>query len=194
MSGSTPIFPTSYFVSDVGPQQRDGDIAFRTRSDGDEEVIPGVDFVPRHGEDAIAPLDTALLGWRSSHDGADHRRLVLIDRDLRALRQHHRHHDHGQDDVHGRSHDQNLEALPFGPRQELVGRPAPGVIRILARHLDVAAERNGGNAVLGIAPLRLQQLRPEAERKHEHPHAEPAGRHEMAELVHEHQHTKDEQK
>ena len=81
----------------------------------------------------------------------------------------------------------------FVSRQEFVGTARAGVVGILARHLHVAAERNRADAVLGVATSDLQQLRAEAERERQHADAEPARRQEVTELVHEHEHAKDEQ-
>ena len=96
-------------------------------------------------------------------------------------------------EVHHRAGDQDLEALPLRLRQELVVRAGLRIVGILAGHLDVAAERDGADAVLGVAALDLQQLRPEAERERHHAHAVPAREQEVAQLVDEHEHAEHEE-
>jgi hypothetical protein len=91
-------------------------------------------------------------------------------------------------------HDEHLEPLPLGLGEELVGLAGPvGIVRTVARHLHVAAERDDADAVLGVAALGLENLGTEAEREGEHAHAEPPRGHEVAQLVHEHQHAEDEE-
>ena len=48
--------------------------------------------------------------------------------------------------------------------------------------------------VFGVAAFDLEQLGPEAQRKHQHADAVPARHQEMSQLVHENQHTEDEPK
>ena len=47
--------------------------------------------------------------------------------------------------------------------------------------------------VLGVAALDVEELRPEAERKGDHAHADAPGHQEMAQLVHENQDAEDEE-
>ncbi len=95
---------------------------------------------------------------------------------------------HRQHDVHGRTGDEHLEALPFALRQELVGRAAALVLDRLAGHFHEAAKRDGGDFVLGAAAGEAQQARSEADGKGKHSHADAPGRKEMAQLVDENQH------
>ena len=90
--------------------------------------------------------------------------------------------------------DQHLKPLPLRFGQELVARSRPLIVRLLARHLHVAAERDDADAVLGVAALHLQDLWPEAQRESNHAHAIPAREQEVAELVDEHEHAEHEQK
>jgi hypothetical protein len=57
-------------------------------------------------------------------------------------------------------------------------------------HLHVAAEREPGDHVLRLSPPETGHLRPESERKALHFDVDGLGREEVAELVHEDQHTK----
>ena len=67
------------------------------------------------------------------------------------------------------------------------------LFRVLAGHLDVAAERDGADAVFGVAAPDDEQLGAEAERERQHADADPPRHQEMAELVHEDQHAENEQ-
>ena len=60
-------------------------------------------------------------------------------------------HHHRQEDVHRRPGEEDLETLPLGLGQELVGMARARIFRVLAGHLHVAAERNRADAVLGVA-------------------------------------------
>src|SRR5262249_35763878 len=73
----------------------------------------------------------------------------------------------------------------------LVGN-AGGVF--IPKKLDVAAERDGGNPPAGAVPIvEAGEVRPETERKRQHPTAAPARDQEMAELVKENDDTEAEQ-
>src|SRR5580704_2992834 len=68
------------------------------------------------------------------------------------------------------------------------------VDRILAGHFDVTAERDRGDAVVGLAPAEAEQARTEADGKNLNPHSQPLGYGEVAELMdqnHEAQHRDD---
>jgi hypothetical protein len=108
-------------------------------------------------------LNAGLGGHRVWRDGADNHRLRLECRHVRALIQHERHHHEREHDVHQRAHDQDLESLPLGFGQELVGGARAGVLRVLSGHLHVAAERNGADGVLGVAAPERQELRAKPE-------------------------------
>ena len=79
----------------------------------------------------------------------------------------------------------------FDLREELVGGAGAGIFRVLAGHLDVAAERDRADAVFGVAAPERQQLRAEAQRKRQDADADPPRHHEMAELVDENQDAED---
>jgi hypothetical protein len=111
----------------------------------------------------IADLHARLLGGRVLRERGHYRGPLLVQRDLGALKQHERHDNDGQGKVHDWAHDEHLESLPLRLRQELVGRAGAGVLRRLARHLHVAAERHGADAVLGVAAAERDQLGTEAE-------------------------------
>ena len=113
---------------------------------------------------------------------------------LGALREHNRHDDDCEQDVHHGTHDEHLEPLPFRLRQELVWRAAARIVHALAGHLHVAAEGNRADGVFGVAALGGDQLRAEAERKGKHADADAPGRDKMSELVYKNEHPEHEQK
>ena len=100
------------------------------------------------------------------------------------------HHEHdgkesdSQENVHRRPGDGNHEALPARMRHEFVGRAAARFQRVLARHLDVAAERQGADAVVGVAAAKTSQTFTEADGENIDPNAKPFGGGKVAELVH----------
>ena len=175
-------------------KHRHSHVALRLGGDGDQQVFPGVDPLAGDRENPVAWTQTHLLGRRSGHDRSNHRRLVAVGEDFGALRQHERRHDHGEHDVHQRSHDQDLEPLPLGLGEKLVGLARPRVVRVLARHLDVTAERDGADAVFRVAAREFQDLGPETEREREHANADPPRRQEMPQLVDEDQDAENEEK
>ena len=185
MSSVRSRFPASRTTTEIS--------ALRPGQDGDEQRIPGVDGAPRDADDPLADGDAGPGGGRVLDDAPDHRRLLLVGRDIGPLVEHEPHHQHGQDEVHRRSHDQDQEALPLRLRHELVAGAGVAVLGVLARHPHVAAQRDGADAVLRVPPAHLQQLRPEAEREGQDADAEAAGHDEMAQLVHEDEHAEHEQ-
>ena len=96
-------------------------------------------------------------------------------------------------DVHHRTGDQDLKALPLRLGQELIVAARRCVFGVLAGHLHVAAERDDADAVLRVAALDLENLRSETERERDHAHAVPAREQEVAELVDEDEHAENEQ-
>ena len=104
-----------------------------------------------------------------------------------ALIEHDRREHERQRDVHRRPHDQDLEALPFGLGQEFVRLARALVVRILAGHLHVAAERERADAVLGAAPVDAEHGGIEAKLELEHADADAFGGEKVPELVHEHE-------
>ena len=206
MSGSTPMSPISIAALGGGPHvhrltfwpsrsTRHADVAVRPRADRDLEILPGVDLVAGDREDAVARAEAGLLAGEPGTHRADDGRLVEVGGDLARP-------------APARTPVTTTASTMFitGPmiriwnRCHLVfdrnssGWPDRGSSGILAGHLHVAAERNRADAVLGVAARDLQDLRPEAERKREHPDAEPPRREEVPELVHEDQHAEDEEK
>jgi hypothetical protein len=145
-------------------------------------------------DDDIAWSDAALLCRRTGFDDADRCRAIEVRQHIGTLHQNDGKQHHGEEQVHHRTHDQNLEPLPFGLRQELVITARARVVRVFARHLHVATERHRAEAILGIAALELQQLWSKAEREGQHADAVPAGHDEVAQLVEEHQNTENERK
>ena len=148
----------------------------------------------RDGDDSIARLDAALFRRRSGGHHANNRRLVFEGRHIGALVQHDRQEDDGQEQVHRRAHDEHEESLPFVLRQELVRPTGSFLVRVLARHLYVTAERQSANPVDGLAPADAEDRRVEPELKFQHANADAFGSQKMPELMHEHKHAEHERK
>ena len=165
-----------------------------TRHDLEAQGLPRIHTAPVDGQDPISDLQ-ARRGRRAvlGHD-ADDRGRCLVQGHIRALRQHPGQDHPGQHDVHDRSGDVDLEPYPFALREKLVWFPRPVFFNRLAGKLYVTTEGKDTDAVLGAAPFELDDLRSEAQRKRDHPHAVPAGDQEVTELVHEHEHAQHEQK
>ena len=72
------------------------------------------------------------------------------------------------------------------------GAPGPLFVRVVAGHLDVAAERQRADAVLGVAAPEAEDRRVEPELELQDADADALGGEEMPELVHEHEHAEHE--
>jgi hypothetical protein len=107
--------------------------------------------MPVDANDAVAGLKASFSCRSIFHHPADHgggienRRIFVV---------HHEDADQqkdGQHDVHGGAGDGDEEAVPAGVREEFRRIAGALVHGILAAHLDVAAERDGADAVVGIS-------------------------------------------
>src|SRR5262245_9196868 len=177
------------------------DFAIGTRTDRDIQLLPGVDRVIVYRLDPIAGPHSRAGRRRAFRNSADDGRLILVDALLDALIEHQGREQDREQDVHGRSHDQHLEPLPFALREEFVLTPddvavlvAFDVVRILAGHLDVATEREGAAAVLRVAAPEADYSRIEPELKFEHADTNALGGEKVTQLVHEHENAKNERK
>ncbi len=153
----------------------------------ESELFPRFDRDAADLDDLVAWQDPRLLRRRVGLHGADDDCLLRERGDVGALIEHESHHDQRQRQVHDRPHDQDLEALPLAFREEFVRRAGARVFGVLAGHLDVAAERDRADAVLGVPAAEFQQLWAEPEREGQHPDADPPRRQEVPELVDEYQ-------
>ena len=88
-----------------------------------------------------------------------------------------------QQDVHGRSGDGDQEAVPAGVIHELPGIVGALIHGILAAHLDVAAEWDGVDAIVGLAAAESDQPSAEADGELLDAHPEPLSHGEVAKLV-----------
>ena len=107
------------------------------------DVVDADDLVP----DLNACFFRGRIGIDPSHNRGfiDHGGVLVMDH------VHAREQRYGEQDVHGWPGQGNEEALPAGMGQKL-SRIAGAVVHgIFARHFDVAAERNGADAVVGFA-------------------------------------------
>src|ERR1035438_783874 len=134
-------------------------------------------------DDLIAALDASFFGGSVGIDPAYNGRLVqiggiLVVHHINAGEQH-----NGEHDIHRRTGQGYDEALPAGVREKL-SRIAGAVIhRVFARHLYVTAERDGADAVVGVAAGEAQQTLAKADGKDFHAHAKIFGGGIMSELM-----------
>ena len=84
-----------------------------------------------------------------------------------------------------RSGDGDKDALPAGLREVFVVRPGAFFHDVVARHADVAAERERAQPVVGVAALYTEQPRAETEGENIHADAAELRGDEVAPLVHE---------
>ena len=167
-------------------------LTVRLGADRDVEIFPGRHRLAGHLGDAVARLESGAGRDRVAHHRAEHDRTRLVGEAFSALVEHHGREDDREAEVHHRPHDEHLEALPLGARHELFGATGRRLVRVLARHLHVAAERQRADAVFGVAAANAQHRRIEAQLELQHLDANTLGREEVPELVHEHEDAKDE--
>ena len=118
--------------------------------------LPGGIAHAIHAGDTVATLDAKLGGRRIFFHPADHRWLI---QKIVALEMHHE--DNGyycyrKQHIHRGPGQGNDEALPARMRHELRGIARAGFHRVLARHLDVAAEGQRAHPVVGAAALESE--------------------------------------
>ena len=88
-----------------------------------------------------------------------------------------------QQDVHRGSRYGDQEAVPAGMIHEFARIIRALVHGILAAHFDVAAERDGVDAIVGLAFAETHQPLAESDGELFHAHAQPLGHHIVAKLV-----------
>ncbi len=88
-----------------------------------------------------------------------------------------------QQDVHGRTGDGDQEAVPPRMVHELAGIVGALIHRILAAHLDVAAERQQVDAIVGFPSAEADQALAESNGELLYAHPQQLGHGKMAELV-----------
>ena len=182
-------------------EQADRNLAVRFRPDRHQELIPVVDAAARDGHNPIARTDVGLRCHGAFRHDADDHRLVLVGLTLEPLMEHDGSQHDGEQEVHDRSHDQDLESLPLRLGQELVGPDdwaalfvALDVLGVLASHLDVAAEGKGADAVLGVPAPEARNRRIEAQLELQDPDAHTLRGEKMSQFVDENEHAKHENK
>ena len=136
-----------------------------------------------HFDDAVAGQQAGFRCGRILLNALDHRRLGKISVGL--VRQNI---DDGEQrdreqNVHHRAGNGDKKAVPARMVHELGGIVGVLVHRIFAAHLHIAAERDGGDAVIGVAAAETDEALAEADGKHLDAHAQPLGHGIVAELV-----------
>src|SRR5439155_19717800 len=86
-------------------------------------------------------------------------------------------------DIHGWAGRRDEKALPFRFREELARITGDRVARILAGHLDVAAERQRADSIVCVAAAETNQPGPETYRERFNFDFEELGDSEMAEFM-----------
>ena len=90
---------------------------------------------------------------------------------------------HGEENVHGRAGNGDDETMPARVGEELGGIAGALIHGVLAAHFYVAAERKGGEAVVGVSTLEAEKALAEADGKDFDTNAEELGRGIVAKLV-----------
>src|SRR5438874_334326 len=177
---------------EAAAQQFDLDLAVRALPDREQRVLPRPDVAAGDGDDPIARPDVRFRRRRSRGDAAHDRRLIFVRALLDALIQDDGEENECEQEVHHRSHDEDLEPFPLRLREELVGAPGRSFLGRLAGHLHVAAERQRADAVFGVAAAEADDGRVEPELEFEDADSDALCGQEVPELVHEHQDTEHE--
>ena len=120
-------------------------------------LLPGGIFNAVNPRHAIARLNAGLGGWRVGQHPANDCRLVQKNRILVTDHVDGGEQPNRQEDVHGGPGYSNNEALPARVGEELAGIPGALVHGILTRHLHVATQRDGTDAVIGLTLAETQQ-------------------------------------
>ncbi len=153
------------------------------------EPHPGLQLFPGGVLDVIDLHDpVARLQAGSGRRGVmlhtfDHRRLVAKNRILVMHHVHGGKQEDGQQNIHRRAGNRNQEAVPPRVGHEL-GRIAGALVHgILAAHLHVAAQRDGVDAIVGVALAEADQPLAESNGELLHPDPQQLGHGIVAELV-----------
>src|SRR5580704_3361259 len=135
------------------------------------DVFPGRIRAVADLDDAIAFVQAGFGSGAVGYDVADLGRRG--GRDLgEADHEESGEHRHSQNDVHGWAGEYDNQTLPARLVQEAARVAGLLVARLLAHHLDVAAQQNEGKAKIGFALLESEQARAESEAERVHLHIE----------------------
>ena len=122
--------------------------------------------------DAIAHLQSRFGRRRVWFDPGNHCGLIHVYRIFEVDHVDHGEQADGQQDVHGWPGNGDDETMPAGVRHELGRVACPCVHRVLAAHLDVTAQRNGGDAVIRLASAKPEQTLTKTNGEDFHAHAQ----------------------
>ena len=132
----------------------DRDFALRTRAHPHQEIVPPLHGIAGDRQNSVADADVGSFRRGTRRDDADNRRVTFERGHLAvAIEDDGRQHN-GQQQVHHRTHDQHLKALPFGLRHEFVvaagaflfrgsRRPSSRSRRAAARRSRIRCRRDG---------------------------------------------------
>ena len=105
---------------DATPLKTNRQLTIRVCANGEIEILPGLHRSISHCQNAIAGLKSRSGRSRVGGDRPDDHRLHLVRKSLGADVKHDGCQDNGERKIHDRSHDQDLETLPFRFGEELV--------------------------------------------------------------------------
>ncbi len=147
-----------------------------------QDVIPIRIFLVSQLNDCVARLNAGLRSRRTRIDASYHRGagvyLFGIGVHVQSRNERHR-----QDHIHKGARDDDNRALPacFGLERSRVIYTLLGTL--LTQHPDIAAEQNGRNPEIGIAPAETEQPRSKADAERLNLNANGQSRPEMSQLV-----------
>ena len=150
----------------------------------EDRVLPAVELLAVGGEQAVADLEAGGGGPRARLHMPDDRSNALQIRNLDPGHENDRDQGHGEDDVHRRPRQIDQESLPPWLVQKFP-RIRGDLPRIFATQLDVAAERQKRDSIVGLTPLKAEEALAEAQRKGQDLGLEGLGDEEVTRLVNE---------
>ncbi len=163
----------------------DRDVERLTRAQG----LLGVNLFPVGIVDAIdadnvvACLEARFRRRRVLDNPSDHCRLI---EHRRVLVMHHVNRgqqEDGQKNIHRRPGDGDQKTVPARMREKLRRITRALIHRIFAAHLHIAAQRDGADAVVGLAFPEAEQALAKANGKDLDPHSQPFGHGVVAKFV-----------
>ena len=179
-------------LSVVNEGEGDGLVEVEERADGD--LVPGGVLDGVVVGDGVAGVNAGGCGGCSGGDvvgvgGAADVLLHLVVEHGDAS-----HEAEGEDEVGEGASECDTDTLPAGMGVEFAGVAAGGFAGIVTRHLDVAAEGEDGDAVVGVAALDAEEALAEADGEDFYADAAELGDGEVTELMNENHDSKDDGK
>src|ERR1035437_9348684 len=146
-------------------------------------VFPGRVLLVVEPDDAVVVLNAGLGGWRIDHHVTDNGLHVLVGHFLELEHVEAGEQRHGQHHIHQGPGESDDQSLPAGLGKEAARVVGVFVRGLFAGHLDVAAQQDQREAVIGIAAAESKQAGTKPEAEGFHLHIEIAGGPEVAQFV-----------